>query len=257
MPDIAYHTSGSGRDVVLIHGFCETKEMWERFQYTLSARYRVSSIDLPGFGESILKGTSLSIDEVAKAVKSSLSENNIVNPVVIGHSLGGYVALALAERMETGLSGLCLFHSTALADDEEKIKTRNKTLTFFEKYGTKPFVESFVPQLFAEDKRETLKDSIEQLIDRANKIPVEVLMAYTRAMRDRPERIEVLTTQTLSKAMIAGALDTAISVENSRKHKKWVDFYLELADTGHMGMFERPNETLAFLEEYLEHCFDG
>ncbi|MCC5937405.1 MAG: alpha/beta hydrolase [Lunatimonas sp.] len=252
MPDIAYTKKGNGPAAILIHGFCESKEMWESFQSNLAATHTVYCPDLPGFGESPLPETSeFSIAEVATCLQDWMEQNNITHPVLIGHSLGGYVSLALAQQLGSRVKGLCLFHSTALPDDDEKRKTRNKTLTFFKKHGAKPFVESFLPQLFPEDKRGELGDTIEKLLEKARMIPVDVLIAYTKAMRDRPDSSELLRTLPTRKGMIAGELDTAVTLENSRKHSDWVDHYLELKGTGHMGMFEKPNETLMYLEQFL------
>lgn len=258
MPDIAYTKKGKGPAAILIHGFCESKEMWESFQSTLAATHTVYCPDLPGFGESPLPEESeFSIAEVATHLQDWMVQNNITHPVLIGHSLGGYVSLALAQQLGSRVKGLCLFHSTAFADDDEKKKTRNKTLTFFKKHGSRAFVDSFLPQLFPEEKQEELGATIEKLLIEARKIPVQVLIAYTKAMRDRPDNTALLKNLPAPKGLIAGELDTAVPLENSRKHENWVDQYLELKGSGHMGMFEKPNETLMYLEKFLARTLGG
>ncbi|WP_209331127.1 alpha/beta fold hydrolase [Lunatimonas salinarum] len=252
MPDLAYTKKGNGPAVVLLHGFCESKEMWESFQSSLSTAYTVYCPDLPGFGDSPLGGTDeFSLEAVASQLREWMENVPITDPVLIGHSLGGYVSLALAQQLGNRLKGLCLFHSTAFPDNEEKKKTRNKTVVFLEKHGSRVFVDSFLPQLFPEEKQEELSETIAKLVAEARKIPVEVLIAYTKAMRDRSDNTEVLKNIAAKKGMIAGEWDIAVPLENSRKHSDWVDHYLELKGTGHMGMFEKPNETLVYLEQFL------
>jgi len=256
MPDIAYTELGSGNPVILLHGFCESKEMWEFFQKNLSANYRVLCPDLPGFGNSPLPEGELSIDTVAFSLCRWMKMLNIVDPVVIGHSLGGYVTLGLADQLGKAIKGIGLFHSTALADDEDKVGVRNKTITFLGKFGAEPFVNSFLPQLFPENKQEEVKEIIDKLLQMARTIATETLIAYTEAMRDRTDRRDVLESFVGSKFFIAGEFDAAIPLENSRKHSSWVTHYLELKETGHMGMFEKPNETLVYIDQFLRKTFD-
>lgn len=256
MPDIAYTELGSGNPVILLHGFCESKEMWEFFQKNLSANYRVLCPDLPGFGNSPLPGGELSIDTVAFSLCSWMKMLNVVDPVVIGHSLGGYVTLGLAAQLEKAIKGIGLFHSTAFADDVDKVGVRNKTITFLRKFGTEPFVNSFLPQLFPEIKQDELKDTIDELLQRGRTIAPETLIAYTQAMLNRPDRKQVLEEFTGNKLFIAGEFDAAIPLENSRRHSSCVTHYLQLKETGHMGMFEKPNETLVYIDQFLRETFD-
>ncbi|WP_158860899.1 alpha/beta fold hydrolase [Lunatibacter salilacus] len=256
MPDIAYTDMGSGNPVILLHGFCESKEMWEFFQTNLSTKYRVLCPDLPGFGDSPLPEGIIRIETIAEALRNWMKMLNVVDPVVIGHSLGGYVTLGLVDQLGETLKGIGLFHSTAMADDEDKVGVRNKTVTFLKKFGTEPFVNSFLPQLFPEKKQEEVKEIIDKLLHRARTIAPETVIAYTEAMRDRCDRSDVLERFAGKKFFIAGELDSAIPIKNSRKHFNWVTDYLELKETGHMGMFEKPNETLVYVDQFLRKTFN-
>ncbi|MFC4870342.1 alpha/beta fold hydrolase [Negadavirga shengliensis] len=252
MLDIAYTDMGQGGPVVLIHGFCETKEIWADFQKALSGSHRVVCPDLPGFGESPLPKTSFDLEYIASKLYDWMKAIGLRSPTVIGHSLGGYVALALAKKAGDELHALGLFHSTAFADSEEKKESRNKTIAFLEKNGTKPFVKSFIPQLFAFPQLEQHKARIDGLVDIGLKIPVDTLIAYTKAMRDRKDHMDVLQAFPGKKFLIAGRLDPAIPIEASSAHKVVVDEYLELPDAAHMGMFEVETDTLTFIRRFLQ-----
>lgn len=255
MPDIAFTDMGSGNPVILLHGFCESKEMWEFFQTNLATTYRVLCPDLPGFGDSPLLKERVSIENVAKALRDWIQMLNLADPIVIGHSLGGYITLGLASQLGENIKGIGLFHSTAMADDKDKVGVRNKTVTFLKKFGTEPFVNSFLPQLFPEKKHDDVKVIIDKLLQRARTIAPETIIAYTEAMRDRFDRRDVLEGFVGKKFFIAGELDTAIPMQNSRKHFNLVTDYLELKETGHMGMFEKPNETLVYVDQFLRKAF--
>lgn len=255
MPEITYTENGSGNPVILLHGFCESKEMWEFFQKNLSSSYRVLCPDLPGFGESPVLADKVTIRSVSEALSRWISDMNLVNPVVIGHSLGGYIALELISKLGERVKGIGLFHSTALVDNEEKVGVRNKTVTFLRKFGTEPFVNSFLPLLFPEKRQEEVKEIINMLLLRARTIAPETVIAYTEAMRDRQDQMYVLETFRGNKFFIAGEFDMAVPLENSRKHSNIVTHYLELKETGHMGMFEKPNETLVYVDQFLRKTF--
>ncbi|MDN3668913.1 alpha/beta hydrolase [Echinicola jeungdonensis] len=250
--DIHYTDKGHGKPVIFIHGFCETKEMWGAFEEALSPYYRIICPDLPGFGETRWHQEEITLEETAAILEHWIKSLQLEKPKVIGHSLGGYVTLALAELMDNQLGGIGLFHSTAYADDEEKVGVRNRTLTFVEKHGVQKFVESFVPPLFSEPHRENMKDTIDQVVQWAKTTTYEGLVSFTKAMRDRKDRMDVLREFPGKKLMIAGLMDGAVKIESSKQHQGYVDDYHELPETGHMGMFEMEKETIQIVKDFLE-----
>ncbi|MBN3581577.1 alpha/beta hydrolase [Algoriphagus aestuarii] len=252
MSSIQFFEKGQGPALILIHGFCETAAMWEDFADALSSEFRVICPDLPGVGQSLIDSETLSMEEIAVILESWLEEKQILYPIVIGHSLGGYVTLALAELMGQKLKGIGLFHSTAFSDSQEKKEMRDRTVTFLVKHGVEKFVTSFVPPLFPEARREELDEEIQKAIDQAKDCSLQGLIALTRAMRDRKDRFDVLADFQGPKLMIAGELDTAVPLEASKKHQEIVTTYLELPGTGHMGMVEQKAETIAILREFCQ-----
>jgi pimeloyl-ACP methyl ester carboxylesterase len=240
--------------VILIHGFCENKSLWTSFQEYLSNNYRVICPDLPGFGDSPLKKKDITIEYMAEKIHDLLKALSIEKCVMIGHSLGGYVTLAFAEKYESKLYGFGLFHSTAFADSPEKRKTRNKTVDFIEKHGPAAFGESFVAPLFYEPNRVILKDTIRSLINEVAKTSKEGIIAATLAMRDRKSRSDVLQDCSVPVLFIIGEQDTAVPLEVSLELASMPAKVIKhiLPDTSHMGMFEKEEETKRIVEEFLE-----
>ncbi|SFO06239.1 Pimeloyl-ACP methyl ester carboxylesterase [Algoriphagus ornithinivorans] len=252
MSSVYFFEKGQGQPVVLIHGFCEIGAMWADFAEELSKNYRVICPDLPGFGNSPLEKSHLSLEELAVMLEEWMEENEIFEPIVIGHSLGGYVTLALLELMQQKLKAVGLFHSTAFADDADKKQMRNRTITFLKKNGVDKFVTSFVPQLFPEDRRKELSTAIETAVEQAKESTLEGLIAFTEAMRDRKDRTQVLEHFHGPKLLIAGTEDGSVKLEASRKQSYLFTDYFELENTGHMGMFERKGETLALIKNFCQ-----
>ncbi len=250
MSSIHFFSKGTGQPVVLIHGFCEISEMWGDISEALSTEFKVYCPDLPGCGQSPLSLSQDRLEEVAVQLEEWMEEQNIQNPIVIGHSLGGYVTLALLELMGAKLKGVGLFHSTAFADDEEKKGMRDRTLIFLKKHGVDTFVTSFVPPLIPEQKRQELQDEIAKAIEQAKQSTLEGLLAYTKAMRYRKDRFEVLRDYKRPKLMIAGTEDGAVKIDSSRAHRPVITDYYELDGVGHLGMIERKNECIEILREF-------
>lgn len=227
---------GSGVPLILLHGFCETQEIWEELIPHLAAHARVIAIDLPGFGDSTLPKTPFSIDEIAAEVMRWLKEKGVQTPVIVGHSLGGYVALAMARQDPDYCQKMVLFHSSAFADPEEKKENRNKTIDFVKRNGVAPFLETFVPTLFFNKNH----PSISRVKSITARTTAETLIAYTEAMRDRPSREDFLKKYKGLTLVIAGEEDGVIPMEISRKMAELSPkiTFCTLGKTGHMGMYE-------------------
>jgi pimeloyl-ACP methyl ester carboxylesterase len=128
MPELSFKETGNGPVLLFIHGFPMNSKVWDEFIPRLSSSFKVIAIDLPGFGNSPILKTPFSIGDVADEIIKWLSEKKIRQCVVIGHSLGGYVTLALAEKKPENFAGIGLFHSTAYADSPEKNIYRKKVV---------------------------------------------------------------------------------------------------------------------------------
>lgn len=242
---------GQGPNLLFIHGFCESLEMWEHWVPTFAQSHTVYTIDLPGFGKSPLDFHPVSLESVAIILQEWMETQQIVNPILIGHSLGGYITLALTELMGSDIQAIGLFHSTAFADSPEKKHTRNKTYQFIQKFGVGKFIDSFVPPLFSEENRQLMQREIDQLIDAGKLSSKEGVLSYIHAMRDRRDRLEIYQTYSNPKLMIAGNYDQAVPIEQSRKHRPFTTSYHELSQAGHMGMFEASQESMKIVGQFL------
>lgn len=251
---LSYRDEGKGVPLVLLHGFCESKDVWKDFSTVLSSSFRVISPDLPGFGESKLEDSDITISYYADKIYDLLKHLGIDKCILIGHSLGGYVTLAFAEKYEPLLLGMGLFHSTAFEDTQEKKDNRNRTIKFIEKHGVEAFASTAVTPLFYTPKREQLKKAIELMTTIAAGSSKEGVIAATQAMRDRQDRTEVLKKVKCPVLFIVGKEDQSVTLEKSREQcylpqHSVVHF---LSDTSHMGMFERKEDTLKIVKNFAE-----
>ena len=172
---------------------------------------------------------------------------------VVGHSLGGYVALSLAERHPQKLTAIGLFHSTVFADSDEKKENRDKVARFVRDHGVRPYVETFVPGLFFDKSGPGVAETF-RIAERTDQ---ETLVAYLRAMRDRPDRSLWWEKSEIPKLVIAGKEDSIIPLKATREmcsHAPYLTLF-ELEKTAHMGFFEAKNESQSILTRFAEALF--
>lgn len=256
MSSIFLSESGKGLPVVFLHGYCETNQIWQDFHKKLSRSNRVISIDLPGFGKSPRLSYTFSLNDVAAEIKQVLDEKRLSNYVMIGHSLGGYVSLAFAKQFSYIVKGIGLFHSSVFDDTREKKESRTKLIESVKRNGVKPFVKTFIPSLFYESNIRYVDDKIEELIELAGKTSPETVMEYARAMRDRESSVDFIKKYQKSVMFIVGEKDRSLPLKKSLDQAVMPanSHLLRLKDTGHMGMYEKPEETLRFVEKFIAFC---
>lgn len=239
MPALHFQRTGTGYPVILIHGYCETLEIWRDFVPLLTNDLDVTTLDLPGFGKSPALQQPFTVDEVADTIADFVrSQHFSEKPLPIGHSLGGYVVLSLLARYPHLFSGAGLFHSTAFADSEEKKANRNKAIEFVNRNGARSFIDSLIPNLFADKNN----DGVQRALDIGYKTPDSTVTGYAAAMRDRPDRSGLLSASSANLLIIAGQQDTVVPEAVSRQMAglaKNAVFTL-LSGVGHMGMLEAP-----------------
>jgi pimeloyl-ACP methyl ester carboxylesterase len=254
---IFYRVEGEGNMVVLLHGFAEDGRIWDFQVEKLKEDYRLIIPDLPGSGNSEMLGGEVSIMDYSNAVKL-IADAEIKNGsntfTIIGHSMGGYIALAFAEKDAARLNGLGLFHSSSYADDEQKKETRRKGIAFINKNGPKAFFKNTIPNLFSEMTTKESPELIEQLVERSKHFNSEVLIQYYNAMIKRPDRSGVLKSFTKPVLFIQGLQDTAVPIESGLEQSNIasVTFFHILKNSGHMGMWEEKDAATIYMKQFLE-----
>lgn len=252
MSTLHYRRYGSGIPVVLIHGFLETHELWNSFAPRLAAGCDVITIDLPGFGLSPLPDAGFTLDDVADRVVAFLDTIQVETCIMIGHSLGGYVTLAVAARYPHRLLAFGLFHSTALADSDEKKVSRNKVIEFVKTHGVEAFVRPFIPPLFFDQQH----PAIPQQVAVGLRTSQETLTGYAAAMRDRPDRTHVLRSFEGPILLLAGEKDTGVPLETLERQAVMAKRPIlhRFPHVAHMGMFEDEPATLQAVASFVQAC---
>jgi len=245
--------------VVLLHGFAEDGDVWRYQQPELSKQYKLLIPDLPGSGQSEMID-DMSMEGMAACIKDLLeaeadSASGPVTLTMIGHSMGGYITLAFAEKWPSLLAGFGLFHSTAYADTEEKKTNRQRSIGFIQTHGSYDFIRQSTPNLFTETYRIKNSTIVAEMIGRYSSFDPLALIAYYEAMIKRPDRIAVLQSFSRPVLFIIGKHDTAIPFKDSMKqcHIPQQAVIHVLETSAHMGMWEQKENSTECLLNFLRH----
>jgi pimeloyl-ACP methyl ester carboxylesterase len=246
-----YQVTGNGPVVMLVHGFGETAVIWDRITSELT-EYRWIIPDLPGSGRSGLI-EDMSMEGMAESLLAILDNEKLSDCIMIGHSMGGYITLAFAEKYESKLRGFGLFHSTAYADSEEKKETRRKGIDFIRTNGALPFLKTATPNLYAPQSKEQHPEWIEEHIALASGLTEAALIHYYESMMLRPDRTDILKNTKLPVLFILGEADNAVPLADGLQqcHIPDLSFVHVLERTGHMGMIEAAEEIRDYIANYL------
>lgn len=253
--NISYQLFGSGKPIIIfVHGFPEDGTVFENQYNFLKEKYTVIVPDLPGSGKS---GQNLSlhyIEEFAEIPELILQNENIEKCFLFGHSMGGYIALAFAEKYPERLLGLGLIHSTAYADSQEKKENRQRAIELMEKYGGYSFLKNSVPNLFTKKYVDEHFDVVSALIEKGKNFDTKTLQQYYQMMKERPDRTEILKKINVPVLFIIGEKDTSVLLHDilPQTHLPNISFIKILPNAAHMGILENVNEVNITIESMIK-----
>ncbi len=235
--------------LVLLHGHGMDDALWDEVVPLLDDEFTIVCPNL-----SLLTDCR-TVESYADELHRLLTASQIEKFTLIGHSMGGYIGLAFAEKYPEMLEGFGLFHSSAFADNEEKRQQRNQMAELLRGEGAEAFLQRVAPNLFGQRYKETHPEEVQKFIQRYGKLPANALAVGVEAMRDRPDRTHVLAELPFPLIFIVGMNDEVVPfekvMEQARFPKKIYPFVL--AEAGHLGMIERPEASARILRWYLEN----
>lgn len=253
---IIYEVEGNGSPVLLVHGFAEDNTVWRKISAELSGNYRLILPQLPGTGRSDLL-SQMSMDSMAATLCAILDEENIATCPVIGHSMGGYITMAMADKYSNRVMAIGLFHSSAYADTDEKKKARREGIRSIQTKGAEAFLKKTIPNLFAPGTQSAHPELVIEQVNRAKHFTSEALVAYYEAMIDRPDRRSVLENSKVPVLFIIGKQDTAIPPADmlQQSHLPQLSQVHTFQESGHLGMLEEPALAVRVVHAFLDLAY--
>ena len=248
---ISFTEDGKGTAVVLLHGFLENKTMWDKYVSALSKNHRVITIDLLGHGETECLGYVHTMEDQADMIFAVLISLRIRKIVLVGHSMGGYVALAFAELYPDYVKGLFLLNSSSRADSDERKINRDRAIKAVKQNHTN-FVRISIINLFSEDNREVLAKEIEKVKLQALKTPLQGIVASLEGMKIRKDREVLLHFAPYPIQLVLGKKDGVLIYTETIDQIEGTKVELTTFSDGHMSHIENEKELKIVLLEFLK-----
>ena len=250
--DCYYRVEGTGKTLMLVHGFIEEGNMWNAILNELKKKHKVIIPDLPGFGRSPLLVNELSMEWYAGFLHEILKKENTQKLILLGHSMGGYITLSFAEKHGQMLTGFGLLNSHCFEDTPTKKENRLKGIAFIKEHGTHFFISELYNSIFHPTFKKKNKKLIDSLIHQAQKYNADAVMKANAAMMNRKDKSEVLKNATVPVLFINGKEDESAPLALTLKQASYppiADFYL-FDDAKHMSVFERRAEVIKFIKAF-------
>ena len=248
---ISYSETGKGTPLVLLHGFLENKSMWNSYVALFAKNHHVITIDLLGHGQTECIGYIHTMEDMADAVHTVLTELHIKKAVFVGHSMGGYVSLAFAELYPGIITGMVLLNSTSYPDSDERKANRDRAILCVKKDYTS-FIRMSIANLFSEDNRDKLIEEIEAVKIEALQTPLQGIVAALEGMKIRKDREVLLHTSTFPILLILGEKDPVLNYEENTKQIEGTQVQFHSFPDGHMSHIENKKQLETILLEFFK-----
>ncbi|OCB77335.1 alpha/beta fold hydrolase [Flavobacterium crassostreae] len=249
--DIAYTDTGKGAAIVLLHGFLENQKMWDAYIAVFAQKYRIITIDLLGHGQTECMGYVHTMEDNADVVHAVLTQLRIRRAVLVGHSMGGYVALAFADLYPETIKGLVLLNSTARADSPDRKQNRDRAIRAV-KQNYRAFVGLAIANLFSENNQKRLIEEIENIKKEALKTPLQAIVATLEGMKTRVDREVLLHNTSFPKMLVLGKKDPILGFEETKTQVENTKVELVGFSDGHMSSIENQEELMVVLGAFFK-----
>ena len=245
--DLAYARRGKGTPLVLVHGFPLDSTSWNEVAPLLEDRFDIILPDLRGFGQSTTVETPYTMSDMADDLAGLLDHLGLEKVTFVGHSMGGYVALAFAKKYPQRVSGLGLVASQAAADTPDGKAGRYKTAAEVAQKGVGIVADGMTAKLSADTR---IQAFVRPLMERQ---PPSALIGALKAMAEREDLLSHLSSVSFPVVLIHGDADALIPIDRARGIKSALPsaHLVELQGAGHMPMMELPTETADGLKLFI------
>ena len=247
-----YSVCGAGLPVVLLHGFPLSSEIWSKQRSDLSQNFMVITPDLRGHGLSKATGGIYEMDILARDVLALLDYLQIPKAVIIGHSMGGYVALAAWHQSPDRFLGLGLIASQDGADTEDIALSRHKTAEKVWLEGSEAIVNVMLPKLFSpgESPNVQVVESVKKMMALT---PVSGIIGSLSGMASRADFSDELANIKIPVLILSGELDQIIPAAKAMAMAvKIRNSTLKIIPkSGHLPMLDNPEATSECMNEFL------
>ncbi len=239
--------------IVFVHGYLESADIWSEFIAKLPADLTIINHNLPGHGGRKPLNAENQMKAWVNDLAQTLTDSGYEKVIIVGHSMGGYVAASFACEYPEMIAGLCFFHSHPFADGEDKKLARAAGTQRILNGEIEDIIRAHAPKIYAPKNRVKYKYLIDRAIENALLMSDEAVIASNSAMASRTDCSEFVSQLTVPVLVIHGADDDFISTELISKIKLPLNGKLVVLNhSGHAGFNEEPETARQILLDFVQ-----
>lgn len=252
--EIYYEVRGTGPDLVLLHPFPAHHGIWTPVAELLATRYRVTTPDLRGLGQTAPGGGVVTMEKHANDLLTLCREIGVEKATFAGNSIGGYILFDFWRRSRERVNGLVLVDTKAAADTEEARKTRLAGADDVLKRGTEPFIDAQLPKLMGESTHRNRPDLVQDAKRMMMQASAAGIAAVQRGMAERPDSTPTLSTINVPTLVIVGEEDSLTPSSEMEKIHQGIrrSVMRRIPKAGHYSPFEQPEEVHRVIRDFLQ-----
>lgn len=243
--------------ILLIHGYLESIEIWDGFIGGLGKSNRVLAVDVPGHGVSQVVGEVHTMEFCADVMADVLGKASIEKAVIVGHSMGGYIAQAFCKKYPQMTAGLVILHSSPNGDTEEKRKNREREIEVIRSGKKELLSVTASGKGFAKENRKRFSEEISEIADQIMFTDDDGIVALLEGMMRREDMNKMLDDMTMPLMFCFGHHDEYIPIEAAeamaeRHPKARVEWFTQ---SGHMSFLEEKERCVEVINDFVSECF--
>ena len=249
------NVEGKGRPVLLLHSYWGSHILFDHLATSLRVKMKIIRIDLPGHGKSGVPPLNYTFEKFAVVLNKLLIKLDIRDQVsIIGHSMGGYLAMAFASSYPEKVASLVLMHSPAKAADNQSIKLREREYRLLQKGKKDLLLQVTIPSNFASQNLDSMKNEISMLFQTSRQVTLEGALRSIHAINHRGDSLGVLQNAKYPILILIGKYDNVYRFDQQLTEVIKIPNAdaMILNHSGHLGFLEEEDlvndKLIAFLE---------
>ena len=247
--------SKEGKSVlVFLHGYLETLDVWEEFVATVPKEFRTVAIDLPGQGLTGTLPETNELDFSARVVNGVLELLQIESAILVGHSMGGYVAQSFLEQFPDKTRALIHLNSNPYADAPEKLADRQREIELIRQGKLLTLASVAIPNMYAPQNVRRMEDAIMMTVELCDMHDPDGICATILGLTTRKDQVALLQQTDKPVLFVLGESDNFLSPEKRdqmRKDLQAIECVI-LPNTGHNSFLEDPGATWQAMASFIQ-----
>ncbi len=245
---------GEGEPLLLLHSYWGSHLLFDFLASVFSVKRRIIRIDLPGHGKSGIPPMNYTFEKFAVVLNELLTTIGVDEKVsIVGHSMGGYMAMAFAAKYPDRIASLVLMHSPAKAADIQSIKLREREGWLLQRGKKDLMLQVTIPSNFAPENLGSMDNALALLYQTSNQVTVEGALRSIYAINNRGNSLTSLIEAKYPIMIIIGKYDNVYSADEQLNDLNKIAnaTVLILNHSGHLGFMEEEELVIKKMDEFL------